>query len=186
MNPGGWLWLHVNQRQQWLCRWYLSRRKNHGRKRSWALLNMKLENETAVVLLKTSNAFLWRCHDPTNFTCMATFVSKSKHAQSIIYRYWSSDNYQQSICQYIVYIISVSVALVYILQLDICIQLTKLCCFSIEWQIDGLVQDCSTSIPLTIEIPQSCTKPSKWYQISIILVNIAEYLQQFIWHYLND
>ena len=31
-----------------------------------------------------------------------------------------------------------------------------------EWQIDGLVQDCSNSSALAMEWLQSCTKPSRW------------------------
>ena len=30
-------------------------------------------------------------------------------------------------------------------------------------QIDSLVQDCSNSSALAMELLQSCTKPSKWY-----------------------
>ena len=34
--------------------------------------------------------------------------------------------------------------------------------FFLKIQIDSLVQDCSISSPLAMEILQSCTKPSKW------------------------
>ena len=33
---------------------------------------------------------------------------------------------------------------------------------TVDKQIDGLVQDCSISTALAIEILQSCTKPSKY------------------------
>ena len=34
--------------------------------------------------------------------------------------------------------------------------------------INGLVQDCSNSIALAMELLQSCTKPMKWYEKTLI------------------
>ena len=36
------------------------------------------------------------------------------------------------------------------------------------WYIHGLVQDCSISSALTVEILQFCTKPSIYYQLSML------------------
>ena len=33
---------------------------------------------------------------------------------------------------------------------------------TVTWEIDGSGQDCSNSCELAMELPQSCTKPSKW------------------------
>ena len=38
-----------------------------------------------------------------------------------------------------------------------------LCCGMIQYYIDGLVQVCSNSIAIALELPQTCTKPLIWY-----------------------
>ena len=49
---------------------------------------------------------------------------------------------------------------------------------------DGLVQDCSNSSALAMELLQSCTKPSKWQRInspnmvSLTLLNFFFYLRK--------
>ena len=36
---------------------------------------------------------------------------------------------------------------------------------------DGLVQNCSNSIALAMELPQSCTKPATWFSTKLLEVN---------------
>ena len=40
----------------------------------------------------------------------------------------------------------------------------------VQYNIDGLVQDCSNSSAIAIELLQSCTKPSTWYIYIVVLL----------------
>ena len=48
-------------------------------------------------------------------------------------------------------------------------KMTSLYWINPQFYIDGLVQDCSNSIANTMELLQSCTKPSIWYHCPKIL-----------------
>ena len=139
----------------------------------------KLGHESTVLcvtVVRVCDAFFlhYPCHKQPLVMLMILLVSLWSHRHSKFQSHWwyfllsfqvSNDTWQNLIP--LVQRVSSGISLVESWKFDSCLTFTTHV-LHMKYCINGLAQDCSNSSALALELLQSCTKPSVWYDTVLI------------------